>query len=327
MLALVYSGLLASILAWGGGEPLPAAAQLEVDAGTEPQAIYGGEPVEPGDWPAVVSVATSSRRCTGTLVSPTLVLTAAHCLDPAPVGPVQIQFGDSVNPPSIQVSSSDWGVHEDFCLPADCGEDLHDFGWVLLSQPVNNVEPILPITDQAEFDEGMRVGVELVFVGYGEDEDQQIGIKREVTASLTSFTESGREFRAGGDGKDTCSGDSGGPALVRLGSGEVRLAGVLSRGGACGGGGIYGVPMPELCWLRDSSGVDLLPAGCEACDCVMLAGEQPDDGCDCSLATADLQPGEPGSGWALLGLGLLVGAGVWRRRRVRAGRAKIGHSQ
>src|SRR5690606_13922230 len=130
----------------------------------------------------------------------------------------------------------------------------------------------------------MRVGHELWFVGFGEDDDGAIGIKREVAATLTGVNESGREFRAGGGGKDTCCGDSGGPALVQLDSGEWRLAGVLSRGGTCGEGGIYGVPMPELCWLRDSSGVDLLPAGCEACDCVVLSGDKPDEGCDCEAA-------------------------------------------
>ena len=43
------------------------------------------------------------------------------------------------------------------------------------------------------------------------------------------------------------------------------------------------MPLPELCWLRDDSGVDLLPEGCAACDCVSLAGEGVDDGCDCRL--------------------------------------------
>jgi hypothetical protein len=94
-----------------------------------------------------------------------------------------------------------------------------DWGWVRVPQPVA-ISPILPITDQAEFDEVMVPGTELVFVGYGLTEDDESGAKREVVANLTNFNDSGREFFAGGDGKDTCSGDSGGPALVRLGSGE-----------------------------------------------------------------------------------------------------------
>jgi MYXO-CTERM domain-containing protein len=185
-------------------------------------------------------------------------------------------------------------------------------GWVRLPQSVD-IPPILPITDQAEFDEAMVPGTELGFVGYGLTEDNELGVKREVAATLTSFNESGREFFAGGDGKDTCAGDSGGPALVALGSGEIRLAGVLSRGAECGTGGTYSVPAPELCWLRDSSGVDLLPAGC-GCDCVSLYKAVLDDGCACAVGARGSSVSAPRSNVVMM-LGLLAVALFVRRRR------------
>jgi hypothetical protein len=308
------SGLLTILAPWLGAwlaaspPAVPTADGVHHDPGDP--LIYGGEEVEPGAWPAVVAVRTT-KLCTGTLVAPDLVLTAAHCFDPAPLGDVQVYFGDSLTS-GESVVSEDWGSHPDFCLPSDCGEDIHDFAWVRLPSP-STVEPVLPITEQAEFDDAMQVGAELYFVGYGENEDGLVGIKRQVLASLTDFNESGREFRAGGDGKDTCLGDSGGPALVQTDSGAWRLAGVISRGGECGGGGIYGVPLPELCWLRDDSSVDLLPAGCETCDCVMLAGDEPDKGCNCELPAATA---ERVSGWWLaLELAALTGLGLWLRRR------------
>jgi hypothetical protein len=266
------------------------------------------------------------------LVAPDLVLTAAHCFDPAPNAAVRISFGDALDGGQV-IAASEWQRHPDFCLPADCTDDLHDFAWVRLATPVDAsaVPPIVPITNQVEFDEVMRVGQPLQFIGYGQDDDMQLGVKREVEASLTGFDTSGREFRAGGDGKDTCYGDSGGPALVQLGSGAWRLAGVISRGGECGHGGIYGVPLPELCWLRDSSGVDLLPNGCETCDCVALVGEATDEGCGCSLGpgragAAGTGAGGDGRGWAGLAWGLVlagVGLGV-RRGRVQRGRSSSG---
>src|SRR5690606_21219336 len=143
---------------------------------------------------------------------------------------VQIHFGDNLVSGMV-VIAEDWGAHPDFCLPKDCGDDIHDFAWIRLPTPIDNIDPILPITDQAEFDEVMQVGTELWFVGFGQDDEGTIGTKREVSASLTSFNDTGREFRAGGGGKDTCYGDSGGPALVQLASGQWRLAGVISRGG------------------------------------------------------------------------------------------------
>jgi V8-like Glu-specific endopeptidase len=286
---------------------VPSAGTIDHD-GDDPL-IYGGEPVEPGAWPAVVAVRTT-KLCTGTLVAPDLVLTAAHCFEPIPVGPVQVYFGDTQASANV-LSSSEWGAHPDFCLPSVCGEDLHDFAWVKLPSP-SAIEPILPITNQAEFDEAMQVGRELMFVGFGQDEDEITGIKRQVSSSLTAFNESGREFHAGSDGKDTCLGDSGSPALVQLSSGEWRVAGALSRGGECGLGGTYGVPLPELCWLRDDSGVDLLPAGCEACDCVALRGDVPDDGCDCELLDAEPRRS---AWWMVLELVAIALLGAWLHRR------------
>ncbi|MFO7562645.1 MAG: trypsin-like serine protease [Enhygromyxa sp.] len=304
MSPLAWTMLTAAWLAANPSVPGPDGIDRELGGGT---AIYGGEQADPGEWPAVVAVRTG-KLCTGTLVGPDLVLTAAHCLDPEPSGAVQIYFGDDLSSGTL-VLAEDWGRHPDFCLPADCGEDLSDFAWIRLPSPMSDIPLIPPITNQAEFDEVMRVGQPLWFVGFGEDDEGLIGTKREVLATLTGFNESGREFRAGGGGKDTCYGDSGGPALVELSSGEWRIAGVISRGGACGEGGVYGVPLPELCWVRDSSGVDLLPDGCESCDCVVLQGDAPDEGCDCKAAGVD---GRGRGWWLALELGLLLGVVVVR---------------
>jgi MYXO-CTERM domain-containing protein len=102
-----------------------------------------------------------------------------------------------------------------------------------------------------------------------------------MSTPIDHFTSSGLEFRAGGEGQDACGGDSGGPAFIKLESGEHRLAGVTSRGvRPCGtGDSVYGVPYPILTWLREETGADLLPAACPDGDCLKTA--QPDEGCDC----------------------------------------------
>ena len=62
------------------------------------------------------------------------------------------------------------------------------------------------------------------------------------------------EIVAGGNGVDSCNGDSGGPAYVEV-DGEVQLAGATSRATKnftqpCGDGGIYTRVDRYVDWIR-----------------------------------------------------------------------------
>ncbi|MCA9696665.1 MAG: S1 family peptidase, partial [Myxococcales bacterium] len=258
-----------------------------------------------------------------------LVLTAAHCFGDGTDDPsgILVLTGDSEDEPSQVLSVADYGMHPEFCNPVHdptCADqrDIYDFAWVRLAAPVIPAPDPLPvvIVDPALHHRLIRAGAELVLVGYGQDDRGQLGTKREVTTDIDGFTAAGLEFRAGGHGRDSCFGDSGGPAFARLDDGRLALAGVLSRGGECGEGGLYGVPFPELCWLRDSSGTDFLPAGCAACDCVALfEAQEQEEGCGCvSASPVGAGDGEGGGlALALAELGLLGLFGLRRRRRRR----------
>lgn len=265
------------------------AASLPWAAPARPTKIVGGGPVEPGAYPAVVAITVPGGLCTGTLVSERVVLTAAHCVNGSlPPELLEVRLGDDVNLPGAPAYAvARYGAHPDYCGNDDppCKEDVWDYGYVVLAEPVVGVAPIRPVTRQEEWDEAMAIGDPITLVGYGFDEKMLLGIKREVEVEIVARSSSGREFRAGGMGKDSCNGDSGGPVLVTLASGETLLAGVTSRGFLdCGKGGFYGAPYPALCWLSKETGVDLRADGCDSCDCLDMT--DPKSRCGCAAGEA-----------------------------------------
>ena len=273
-----------------------------------PVPIYGGQPVTPGDWPAVVAISIGNFLCTGTLVSPNVIFTAAHCLDSKPeVASIIVRRGDDINFPVTPLKAIAYGADPEFCGEDTCKEDIHDYGFIVLANSQTDI-PSFPriIAGQDEWDDLMDVKKNITIVGYGLNEGEITGIKRQVEVPITRFSASGLEFQAGGMGLDSCQGDSGGPAFVKLGD-QWLLAGITSRGYTCGKGGFYAVPIGGACWLERESGLDIRPAECSECDCIIT---DPARNEGCGSCSAD-----PAAGGPFTLLGLLSLLGLLRRRR------------
>jgi V8-like Glu-specific endopeptidase len=246
-----------------------------------PSPIYGGRETVGRERDAIVAILYGQAICTGTVVAPRLVLTAAHCLVDLPEGALPAVYEGPIVTVGRTIPVVGFGVDPRFCRA--CDEGVHDFGYVELGEdfaPEGGY--IRPVADPALWDRAVRVGAKVTLVGYGKSDDaidpyEGAGQKREVESEILAFAREGLEYYAGGNGRSTCEGDSGGPALVVDETGAPRLAGILSRGSSpCGHGSFYGAAIDSLCWVRDATGTDLVPASCGGCDCIERAT---DEGC------------------------------------------------
>lgn len=185
-----------------------------------PDGIWNGTPVAPGGHPAVVAVAGQTPEgpflfCSGTLVTPDWVLTAAHCLQG--VTDVVVLFGDDLANDGYTdlVEAADIHPHPGF----DADDLANDVGLVRLADPKDDVDPVLlsdePITVADH-------GDEVLLVGFGFDPpDGGSGIKREGVVSIVAHD--ARFLLTDDPDTNLCQGDSGGPGFEQRGGALVQV--------------------------------------------------------------------------------------------------------
>ncbi|MEJ7599023.1 MAG: trypsin-like serine protease [Kofleriaceae bacterium] len=201
-------------------------------AGPIERPVVGGQASTLADHPAVVAIVyrDGGPLCTGTLIARDVVLTAAHCLDPALHGDaipsvtraldlqqdVTWVAGHSKHVPASYDSASD---------PPDALSRNSDIGILILDDELA-VEPVRVLRpDEA----GLLVGASVDIVGYGvfQLDPRRAAVKHHATATLQAVDEAEILVSAPGEPQN-CGGDSGGPAIAWL-DGAPRIIGVVSR--------------------------------------------------------------------------------------------------
>lgn len=252
-------------------EPSTTAAASSEDA------IIGGT-LATGD-PAVVAMVIRygggyNSVCTGTLIAPKTVLTAAHCIY-AYGENLQyfVTFGTESVSPSKAVQVVSQHRHPNY------GSNAYDFGILRLASPVLDVTPIA-INETTLT--GSHLGRPIRHVGFGltSPSSDVSGTKREVTYPLREVTP--LTIESGAQGKQTCQGDSGGPGfMVMPGGSKEVLVGVVSYGDQhCAYEGYDGRVDRVAPWIRQTMGAWEQPT-C-ATDGACVPGCTPvDQDCEC----------------------------------------------
>ncbi|MCP4679710.1 MAG: trypsin-like serine protease [Deltaproteobacteria bacterium] len=188
--------------------------------------VLGGYETNYEEWQGAVALfGGGGSMCTGTLIAPDVVLSAAHCVylpyrnidytkDP---GSLQILGGAKAG----EVVYS-W-AKEVVRNPSYNGMWGTDLSMILLEDPVTDVEP-----HKVRMKPGPAKGDEGVIVGYGTSttygDTETAGIHR--AGDTTVLRASGNTFEIGNPAGG-CSGDSGGPVFT-MQDGEWVVTGVAS---------------------------------------------------------------------------------------------------
>jgi secreted trypsin-like serine protease len=205
-------------------------------------AIIGGRPAEAGTYPWLAHVIDSLKNeevgCTGTVVAPRLVLTAAHCLTDEETGEVNGPAGFTVVTGNV-----DWHgqprelrhVSQVVVAPGyEASTGVDDAALLVLARPTS--APAIALAQPGYDAPLLQAGTIAWMVGWGDKAYGQHGFTASLQEAPTAVQESGWceanappfyaqgqlcAIEPSGETTGTCEGDSGGPLIVGL-NGEER---------------------------------------------------------------------------------------------------------
>ena len=216
-IAVVCTGI--AIIAFvTAGKPVSAITNGAPDGSGHPEvgALLAPHAYSDGTWAA----------CSGTLISPTVFLTAAHC--DQEVERVAVTFDSSYDATTGTTHWGTWHADPDY---RKAQGDPHDVAVVVLDEAVSGIEPArLPALGALD---DVNTEARFTSVGYGAQSVtvdkgpafHYTDVRYVASGSLNELTPSWLRISqnpANGDG-GTCYGDSGGPNFLGAGADETNI--------------------------------------------------------------------------------------------------------
>jgi len=227
--------------------------------------IVGGTPAAAGEFPFQAALLLGNSLCGGTLISPSIILTAAHCLGGKTQASVST-FTVRVNTLALSgatTGSVTRGVTKFIVHPSYVSStNDNDIALLKLNSPITNVKlASLPVAATSCAPASTYAGQSAVISGWGTTSSggsiSQNLLKATVTVldnaacKLQYSTLTSNMICAAAPGKDTCQGDSGGPMMV----GGVQV-GITSFGNGCAlpnFAGVYTRVTQYVSWISTTS--------------------------------------------------------------------------